>query len=334
MDAFFAAVEQKRNPELKGKPVIIGGRGNPQQRGVVATASYEARRFGIHSAQPLRTAYKLCPQAIFLPVDYREYSRVSEHFKKILEKFSPIIEDVGIDEAFLDISQSILSSEEIAKMIKERIKNDLDLTCSIGIAQNKLLAKIASDLNKPNGTTIIDANNIQTIIWPLEVRKLWGVGPKTEAYLKNVSINTIGTLATMPLGNLQEHFNASYAEYLYDALRENDHSQLVTSWEPKSSSREITFEKDTNNWQTIAKMLAKLSKKISQDLVDTGYLCQTVTLKIKFSDFQILTRTKTMHEATDSELIIRKAAFEALSRVEIKKKVRLLGVRVSNLKAR
>lgn len=332
MDAFFAAVEQKRHPELIGKPVVIGGSGDPTQRGVVSTASYEARKFGIHSALPLRTAYKLCPDAVFLPVDYEEYSRVSEEIKNILREFSPVMEDVGIDEAFLDISESTESSEEISKKIKERIKTELDITCSIGIAPNKLLAKIASDLKKPDGLTIINEGDVEKIIWPLAVRKLWGVGPKTEAYLKSININTIGELAVMPLEKLTEHFGPSYGNYLYEASKGIDESPLVTHWEPKSSSRETTFQRDTNDWQTIAKTLAGLTKEVSEDLKRSGYLGRTVTVKIRFEDFKTYTRAKTMTEFTDSNEVIRKAAFEALSRIKLEKKVRLIGVRVSNLK--
>ena len=161
MDAFFSSVEQKRHPELLGKPVVIGGGGDPTKRGVVSTASYEARKFGIHSAMPLRTAYKLCPSAIFLPVDYEEYSRISEKFKAVPREFTPIMEDVGIDEAFLDISSIDKPSEEVAKEIKKRIKEETDLNCSIGIAPNKLLAKIASDLEKPDGLTIVTEEDIE-----------------------------------------------------------------------------------------------------------------------------------------------------------------------------
>lgn len=332
MDAFFAAVEQKRHPELIARPVIIGGDGDPTKRGVVSTASYEARKFGIHSAMPLRTAYKLCPEAVFLPVDYEEYSRVSEKVKNILREFSPLMEDVGIDEAFLDISGSEEASEEIAKKIKDKIKTELDLTCSIGIARNKLLAKIASDMKKPDGLTIISEGDIEKIIWPLPVRKLWGVGPKTEAYLKSMGINTIGELAAMPLEKLIGHFGASYGNYLYEASRGIDESPMVTHWEPKSSSREVTFQRDTSDWQIIAKTLAGIAKEVADDIKRAGYLCRTVTVKIRFEDFKTYTRAKTMPEFTDSNEIIRKAAFEALSRIELKKKVRLVGVRVSGLK--
>ncbi|MEK6582709.1 MAG: DNA polymerase IV [Nitrospirota bacterium] len=332
MDAFFAAVEQKRHPELIGKPVVIGGSGDPTQRGVVSTASYEARKFGIHSALPLRTAYKLCPEAVFLPVDYEEYSRVSGEVKNILREFSPVMEDVGIDEAFLDISESAESSEEISKKIKEKIKAELDITCSIGIAPNKLLAKIASDLKKPDGLTIINEGDVEKIIWPLVVRKLWGVGPKTEAYLKSININTIGELTVMPLEKLTEHFGPSYGNYLHGASKGIDESPLVTHWEPKSSSRETTFQRDTNDWQTIAKVLAGLTKEVAEDIKRSGYLCRTVTIKIRFDDFKTYTRAKTMTEFTDSNEVIRKAAFEALSRIKLEKKVRLIGVRVSGLK--
>lgn len=332
MDAFFASVEQKRHPELIARPVIIGGDGDPTKRGVVSTASYEARKFGIHSAMPLRTAYKLCPEAVFLPVDYEEYSRVSEKVKNILREFSPLMEDVGIDEAFLDISDSEEASEEIAKKIKDKIKTELDLTCSIGIARNKLLAKIASDMKKPDGLTIISEGDIEKIIWPLPVRKLWGVGPKTEAYLKSMGINTIGELSSMPFEKLIGHFGASYGNYLYEASRGIDESPLVTHWEPKSSSREVTFQRDTSDWQTIAKTLAGLAKEVTDDIKQAGYLCRTVTVKIRFEDFKTYTRAKTMPEFTDSNEVIRKAAFEALSRIEFKKKVRLIGVRVSSLK--
>src|SRR5512134_644582 len=180
MDAFFASVEVLRRPELRGKPLVIGGSGDPTKRGVVSTASYEARTYGIHSAMPLMKAQKLCPHAVFLPVDYHEYSRVSHIIKEILHEFSPVMEDVGIDEAFLDISESAKSSEHIAHEIKERIKGATGLTCSIGIAPNKLLAKIASDMQKPDGLTILAEKDLEARIWPLPVRKLWGVGPKTE----------------------------------------------------------------------------------------------------------------------------------------------------------
>jgi len=332
MDAFFAAVEEKRHPELKGKPIVIGGSGDPTKRGVVSTASYEARKFGIHSALPLRTAYNLCPEAVFLPVDYEEYSRVSQVIKRTLKGISPVMEDVGIDEAFLDLSDVAKTSEEISQEIKKRINEETGLTCSIGIASNKLLAKIASDMQKPDGLTIIEEKDIEGRIWPLPVRKLWGVGPKTEASLKRIGINTIGELAFMPVDSLVEHYGASYGHYLHEASRGKDESPLVTHWEPKSASRETTFQTDTDNWQTIAKTIAELTREVVDDIKQKKYKGRTVTLKVRFSDFKTYTRAKTLEEHTDSVEEIRKAAFHCLQRIELNRKVRLIGVRITQFK--
>ena len=332
MDAFFAAVEQRRNPALIGKPLVIGGSGDPTQRGVVSTASYEARKFGIHSAMPLRTAYKLCPHAVFLPVDYEEYSKMSERIKKILREYCPIMEDVGIDEAFLDVSQIDKSAEEIVKEIKAKILEETGLTCSFGIAPNKLLAKIASDMQKPEGLTIITELDIENRIWPLPVRKLWGVGPKTEAALRGMGIETIGGLAAVPLDKLIERFGESYGRYLYDASKGMDESPLVTHWEPKSTSREITFQTDTGNWQEIARTLAELTREVANDMKQAGYKGKTVTVKLRFSDFETHTRAKTLKNLTSSVDKIRAAAFDCLRRFELKKQVRLVGVKVGGLK--
>jgi DNA polymerase-4 len=334
MDAFFASVEEGRRPELRGKPVIIGGSGDPSQRGVVSTASYEARKYGIHSAMPLMKAYRLCPHAVFLPVDYQEYSRVSHIIKEILAEFSPVMEDVGIDEAFLDISDLEKSSEQIAYEIKEKIKSKTGLTCSIGIATNKLLAKIASDLQKPDGLTIITEGDLEARIWPLPVRKLWGVGPKTEGYLKELKILTIGDLAAASGDYLIEQFGKSYGQYLYEASHGIDDSPLATQWEPKSSSRETTFQSDTENWQTIAKALAEQVRDVADDLKKRGYTCRNVTVKIRFSDFQTQTRARTLPEPTDNIETLRREAFCCLSKFELKKKVRLVGFRAGRLSAR
>jgi DNA polymerase-4 len=334
MDAFFAAVEQKRRPELTGKPVVIGGDGDPTKRGVVSTASYEARKFGIHSAMPLRTAFKLCPDAIFLPVDYKEYSRVSEKIKNILREFTPVIEDVGIDEAFLDISEIARPPHEIVREIKRRIREETGLTCSIGIAPNKLLAKIASDMQKPDGLTILTENDIEARIWPLAVRKLWGVGPKTEGYLKSIAITTIGELAAVPREELIRHFGKSYGQYLYEATRGIDESPLVTHWEPKSTSRETTFQTDVDNWQVLAKNIAELTREVTEDIRQRGCKCRTVTVKMRFSDFKTQTRAKTLGEHSDSLEELRRAAFDCLRRFELKKKVRLVGVRLGGFETR
>ena len=333
MDAFFAAVEERRRPELAGRPVIIGGQGDPARRGVVSTANYEARKYGVHSAMPLRTAYKLCPRGVYLPVDYEAYSAASEKFKEILRAASPVMEDVGIDEAYLDVTDSEDSDESIALRIKAGIRERTGLTCSVGIAPNKLLAKIASDMNKPDGITVLMERDIETRLWPLPVRKLYGVGPKTEEQLVKMGVGTIGQLAGLPLEEVVGNFGRSYGQYLYEAARGIDESPLITHWEPKSFSRETTFQEDVGNWQTIAATLADLTREVLADLKGHRGKAKTVTIKIRFSDFETLTRAKTVPDFTDSEEEIRKAAFACLKRIELGKKVRLVGVRASNLTA-
>ncbi len=333
MDAFFAAVEEQRRPELRGLPVVIGGSGDPTKRGVVSTASYEARKYGIHSAMPLKTAHKLCPRAVFLPVDYEEYSRVSGIIKGILRGISPVMEDVGIDEAFLDVTGLNATPEEISTEIKKRILEATGITCSIGFGPNKLIAKIASDMQKPDGLTVITTEqDIEDRIWPLPARKLWGVGPKTEARLKGMGIDTIGDLASLPYDRLSAEFGESYGHFLHEASRGVDDSPLVTQWEPRSVSRETTFEVDAGNWQTIARTIAGLAKEVSGDIRQRGYKGRTVTLKVRFSDFKTLTRAMTLGEHTDSYETIRRTAFQCLQKVDLAgKRVRLLGVRVTGL---
>ncbi len=330
MDAFFAAIEQKRCPELTGLPVVIGGSGDPTRRGVVSTASYEARKFGIHSAMPLRKAHQLCPKAIVLPVDYSEYKRVSKVVKNILREFTPVMEDVGIDEAYLDMT-GIENPADVVAVIKKGIGDETGLTCSFGIAPNKLLAKIASDMDKPDGITIITMKDIEKILWPLSVRKLIGIGPKTEQCLNEMGIKEIGEIAALPLDGLIERFGLSYGNYLYRASRGLDDSPLVTHREPKSISRETTFQKDVRDWQFIAKTLAGLTKRVAEDMRQSGYKAQTFTLKLRFSDFETHTRAKTIDMATDSEEAVRRAIFECLKKIDLTKRVRLLGVRAGKL---
>lgn len=331
MDAFFAAVEEKRNPDLKGKPVVIGGMGDPSKRGVVSTANYEARKYGVHSALPLRTAYKLCPHAVFLPVDYEAYEAASHQFKTVLLNITSIIEDVGIDEAYLDISDEADTNEMIVEKIKTGIFEKTGLTCSIGIAPNKLLAKIASDMQKPNGLTVFTGNDIETKLWPLPIRKLYGIGPKTEEHLKAMKIETIGQLALLSVESLIQRFGVSYGQYLHEAARGVDESPLVTHWEPKSFSRETTFQKDVKEWQTIARTIAELTKEVVSDLDRKGYSARTITLKIRFDDFRTITRGTTIQDYSDLEDVIRRAAFSCLKRIDLNRKVRLIGIRVTNL---
>ena len=331
MDAFFAAVELLRRPDLKGKPVVIGGRGDPTRRGVVSTATYEARAFGVRSGMPLRTALKLCPTAVFLPVDFAEYHRYSDRFKAVMREVSPQMEDRGIDEAYLDITALDRSSEAVAREIKERIRADTGLTCSIGIAPNKLLAKMASELQKPDGLTILVPEDVETKIWPLGVRKVPGIGPKTEARLAEMDVRTIGELAAVPVETLVEGFGRSYGGFLYEAARGIDEDPIVTHWEPKQRSRETTFQEDTGDWQTIARTIAALAHDVAEELREEGYRARTVGIKLRFADFETHTREKTLPEPVDAETPIRKAAFECLGRLKLDRRVRLLGVRVGEL---
>lgn len=332
MDAFFAAVEEKRNPGLKGKPVVIGGMGDPSRRGVVSTANYEARKYGIHSAMPLRTAYRLCPRAIFIPVDYEAYEAASRRFKSVLLEITSVMEDVGIDEAYLDISDEPDSNEAIAEKIKTGIFERTGLTCSIGIAPNKLLAKIASDMRKPDGLTVLTEDDIEGRLWPMPIRKLYGIGPKTEEHLKTMRIGTVGQLAALPVEVLVRHFGPSYGHYLFEAARGIDKSPLITHWEPKSFSRETTFQTDVRSWQTIARTIAELTREVVSDLARKGYCTRTVTLKIRYEDFRTVTRACSSHEPLKNEDEIRRMAFSCLKRVELTgRKVRLVGIRVGNL---
>lgn len=331
MDAFFAAIEIARHPELKGKPVIVGGHGDPRERGVVSTASYEARVHGIHSGMPLRTAYRLCPEAVFLPVDYQAYLEISDRIKSVLREFSPTIEDVGIDEAFLDVSQTPGSAEEIANGIKRRIKQEIGLTCSVGVAPNKLLAKMASDLQKPDGLTVLTAADIASRIWPLPVRKLWGVGPKTERELATLGVVRIGDLARLPEETLIARFGPAHGHYLHEAARGIDESPLITHWEPKSISRETTFQQDVADWASLVRTLRRLSQEVVTRLHEEGCAGRTLTVKLRYQNFDTHTHTMTLPAATDDPETIAEAATRCLRHFPLVKKVRLVGIRIGHL---
>jgi len=331
MDAFFAAVELLRRPDLVGKPLVIGGRGDPSRRGVVSTATYEARAFGVRSGMALRTARKLCPSAVFLPVDFAEYRRYSAKFKAVMRSVSPLMEDRGIDEAYLDVSAIDRPSEVIAGEIKRGILDATGLTCSIGVAPNKLLAKMASELDKPDGLTVLAAGDLARRLWPLGVRRIPGVGPKTEARLAAIGVRTIGELAAQPIEALVERFGRAAGVFLYEAARGIDDDPIVTHWEPKQRSRETTFQEDTGDWQTIARTIATLAREVTEELHEEGYRARSVGIKLRFADFETHTREKTLPEPTDAEIAIRKAAFECLARLKLDRRVRLLGVRVGDL---
>jgi len=331
MDAFFAAIEQQRHPQYKGKPVVVGGNGDPHKRGVVSTASYEARKYGIKSAMPLRLAFRRCPQAIFLPVDFKKYSEVSQGLMKILRNYTSLVESVGLDEAFLDVTGSERSPLEIAWEIKRRIKEELSLTASVGVAPNKLLAKIASGLNKPDGLTSIGEKMVQRVLSPLPVSILWGVGRKTETRLKDMGVSTIGDLVKVSLKTLQATFGKVYGRMLYNHTRGIDETQVIAFHEPKSMGRETTFQVDTTDLNLIRDTLFRFVKFLVKELRHAGYQGRTITVKIRYSDFSTHTRSHTLPEPVDSQETIYNKVLALLPKFDLSRKVRLVGVRVSNL---
>jgi DNA polymerase-4 len=286
MDAFFAAVEQSRHPELAGTPVVIGGHGDPTERGVVSTASYEARRYGLRSGMPLRTAFRLCPNAVYLPIDFDTYAEVSARIKSILREFSAVCEDSGLDEAFLDATDRKEPSEDIGRAIKQRVKTATGLTCSVGIGPNKLLAKLASDMEKPDGLTVLTEADIEPRVWPLPVRELLGVGPRTAARLAALGVATIGALAAIPLSELQLHFGDAHGRYLHDAARGIDESPLITAWEPRSIGRQVTFQTDISDRRALTKALNNLVETVVTDAREQRYRARTVTVRLRFADLR------------------------------------------------
>jgi DNA polymerase IV len=351
MDAFYASVELLRHPELRGLPVAIGGRGDPSRRGVVTTANYEARVFGIRSAMALHRAHELCPQCVFLPVDFDEYRRFSKRFKQAVAQVCPTIEDRGIDEVYIDLSElhsadvlavevadapgSTARAAALGMRLKQAVLEATGLSCSVGIAPNKLLAKIASDLNKPDGLSLIAMTDIEQKIWPLPVRRINGIGPKADARLAALGIRLIGELAVTDPQFLLKEFGKSYGRWLHEASNGRDERPLVTFSEPKSLSRETTFERDLHlkrDWHTLAAILARLCQQVSADLGARRYRARTVGVKVRFDDFQILTRDLSLTIASADAVHLRKAAFECLARVpEQRSRIRLIGVRASNL---
>jgi DNA polymerase-4 len=312
---------------LRGKPLIIGGRGDPTRRGVVATATYEARKFGVHSAMPLRTAARLCPRAIYLPVDFAAYREHSARFKALMRAVTPLFEDRGIDEAYLDLTDVPGEAAQIGLALKQRIREETALTCSVGIAANKRLAKMASELDKPDGLTVLGAGDLERRLWPLPVRKVPGIGPKTEARLAEIAVHTIGELATVPPEALVSAFGRAYGTFLHEAAHGIDDEPIVTRWEPKQRSRETTFEEDVGDWQALARMVARLAHEVAGDLRDEDRDARSVGIKLRFSDFRTVTREKTLAVPTRDATAIRKAAFECLNRVGLDRRVRLVGVR-------
>jgi DNA polymerase IV len=335
MDAFYASVELARRPELAGRPVIIGGRGDPRTtstaRGVVTTASYEARKFGVHSAMSMTEAYRRCPQAEFLPTDFAEYGRVSRLFKAALARLTTQIEDRGIDEVYIDASDLNPDNVALAGELKNAVRDATSLSCSVGIAPNKLLAKIASDLQKPDGLTVIGPDDLARRIWPLDARKIPGIGRVADGRLAQLGIKTIGELAHAPLERLRAVFGSSYSVFLHQAAHGIDERPIVTYREPKTMSRERTFGQDIHDWATISSKLAELAHQVAQDLREEGYIGRKVGIKLRYADFKTHTRETSLNIPSAAPAEIRRAAFACLSSLPLDRSIRLLGVRVGEL---
>jgi len=334
MDAFYASVELLSRPDLRGRPVAIGGRGDPTRRGVVTTATYEARAFGIHSGMALSVAARKCPECVFLPVDFERYRAVSRAFKTAIAVVTDEIEDRGIDEVYLDLTPLAAGSHELAQRLQDHVREATGLSCSIGVAPNKLIAKIASDLDKPRGITLIGTEDIRRRIWPLPARKIPGVGPKADARLGELGIATIGQLASCDPAWLCEQFSPRYGQWLHRAAHGQDDRPLELNPEPRSRSRETTFQNDLHpvrDWQALAQTIAALSKQVGEDLKKRGYRGRTVGIKLRFSDFRTVTRDRTVDTPLDDGTSIRRLAFECLGRIPLERPIRLVGVRVGEL---
>ncbi len=368
MDAFYASVELLRYPELSGRAVVIGGgrRHQPEEivdpetrrierrfaslrgytgRGVITTASYEARVFGLHSALGLMKAAQLAPDTVLLPVDFDAYRHYSRRFKAAVRAIAPEIEDRGIDEIFIDLSGIVLTgapaadeawrrARETALALKEAVRGATGLSCSIGIAPNKLLAKIASELDKPDGLTLLPMADVAARVWPLPARRINGIGPKSSARLVALGIRTIGELAAADAAWLVGHFGAHHGAWMHEAAHGRDERPVVIHSEPQSISRETTFDRDLHparDRDELSAVFSELCAGVSDDLRRKGYAGKTIGLKLRYDNFKTLTRDRTIEAPTQDARTIRRAAGECLKRVPLDRRIRLLGVRVGSL---
>jgi len=331
MDAFYPAVEVLDNPELRGKPVIVGGSRN---RGVVSSASYEARKFGVHSAQPMATAMRLCPHGIYLPVRMSRYQEVSDQIFEIFRRFTPLVEGVSIDEAFLDVTGSVRlfgKPEDIARKIKETVFKETGLTVSAGVAPSKFVAKIASDMDKPNGLTVVHPDRVRDFLDPLPIRKMWGVGKVTQEALERLGIHTFRDLSQMPVEELEKQFG-KHGMKMHLLSMGIDEREVVPEHDAKSIGHEDTFEKDIIDLGLAKKELLSLAHRVAHRLRQDKVTGETVTLKVKYSDFTLITRSTTLSEATDDASVVYSTACALLEKTAVgKRPVRLLGISISNL---
>lgn len=331
MDAFYASVEQRDDPSLQGKPVVVGGR--PEGRGVVSAASYEARKYGIHSAMPLAEALRRCPEAVFLPVNGRKYREVSAQIMEIFLTYTPLVEPLSLDEAFLDISAStglFGPADRMALTIKERIQTELCLTASVGLACNKFLAKLASDLKKPDGFVIVSPDKIQEFLDPLPVERIWGVGGKTARQLHVLRVKTVKELRHLELKDLTKLFG-TLGTQLYHLARGVDERPVESERRIKSIGHETTFPQDLCDYEELQTTLLKLSVDVGRRLRKNSLKGKTITLKVRYADFRTLTRSHTLLRTTDLDDVIYQEACSLLEEVSLKEPVRLIGVTVHNL---
>ena len=366
MDAFFASVELLRYPQLKGLPVVIGGgrrrvdealrasQGERELRfipvdsfpllkdyvgrGVITTATYAARQFGVGSAMGMMKAAKLCPQAIVLPVDFEEIRKFSRLFKSTILEIAPLMQDRGVDEVYIDFTDVPGGQREggrvLARLIQKMIFERSGLTCSVGVAPNKLLAKMASEFNKPNGISVVQDADLESHIWPLGVRKINGIGPKSGEKLAALGIQTIGQLAQQDPQWLMSHFGKSTGAWMHEVAWGRDNSPVVLESEPVSISRETTFDRDLHavrDRQALGEIFTELCQKLAQDLQTKGYVAKTIGIKLRYDDFKIATRDHTQGSYTADAQAIRRLAGQCLKRVPLDKRLRLLGVRASAL---
>jgi DNA polymerase-4 len=360
MDAFYASVELLRYPELKGQPVVIGGgrRHEPHTladgsrhfatlrryagRGVVTTATYAARTYGVNSGMGLMKAAALAPDAVLLPVDFDEYRRYSRLFKaavaEVVGDTPPLIEDRGVDEIYIDLSaQPGVEADRgvaLARAIKARVLERTGLSCSIGVTPNKLLSKLASELDKPDGLTILREADIEARIWPLPARRINGIGPKASARLEALGIRTIGELAAADPAWLLQNFGQHYGAWLHAAAHGRDERPVVTHSEPVSLSRETTFDRDLHprsDRAALSAIFTRLCEQVADDLQRKGYVGKTIGLKLRYDDFKTVTRDLTLPAPVDDLAAIRRAAGECLKRAPLERRLRLLGVRVGSL---
>ena len=326
MDAFFASVEQLDHEEYRGKPLIVGGIGG---RGVVSTCSYEARKFGVHSAMPTAKAMKLCPQGIFIQGNYPRYAEVSQQIFDIFDHYSPLIEPLSIDEAFLDLTgmeRLMDSPRQYALKLKQEIKEKTGIVASVGIAPNKFLAKIASDLEKPDGLVIVNKDHVQAFLDPLPVRRIWGVGAKTAAILDRMRVKTIADLRKMSYEELHKTFGDKTAQHLFLLAQGIDERPVAPRGRAKSIGNETTFSEDLQSAEAALEVLLYLSVKVGWRLRQAGFKAKTVQLKLRQSDFSTFTRQKQLFEPSNFDNDIYTAIKELFENLNITRGIRLLGV--------